>query len=105
MPLWLPGVLVALVGVIPAVLVYQQADAARRQSAAQADRAAELEQRKADREDLQALVDIWKQSFDAVTLDNKDLRKEVGWCRRRITQLEQALRRAGVPIPNGDDAA
>lgn len=102
MPLWLPGVLVALVGVLPAILVYRAADEARKQAAAQAERTAILDERKADREELASALDFWRTSFDAVTLDNKELRKEVRWCRARIDKLEQILRRAGIPVPNGE---
>lgn len=106
---WLPVVLVALVGIIPAILTWQQADAARKQNAEQARRTARLEDRKVDREELQAAVTFWKTSFDAVTLDNQQLRKDLdlerGVTRRlswRVDKLERALRAAGLPVPNGE---
>lgn len=111
MPTWLPGVLVALVGVIPAFLVFQQADAARKQAAAQADRTTRLDERKADRDELASALDFWKRSFDAVTLDNKELRAELEVerqahrrTRARVDTLEQVLRRRGIPVPNGTEA-
>jgi multidrug resistance efflux pump len=110
MPTWLPGVLVALVGVIPAFLVFQQADTARKQATVQADRTARLDERKADREELQSALTFWKTSFDAVTKDNGELRKELATerrdavrLRRRVERLEDALRRAGLSVPNGAD--
>lgn len=109
MPLWLPGVLVALVGVIPAMLVFRAADEARKQAALQADRTLRLDERKADRDELQSALDFWKTSFNAVQLDNRELRKDLdterGVTRRlsqRVGRLEEALRRARVPIPNGN---
>lgn len=112
MPLWLPGVLVALVGVIPAMLVFKAADDARKQAATQADRATRLDERKADRDELASALDFWKRSFDAVTLDNKELRKDLdaervqgGRLRMRVGRLEQALHRAGVDIPNGSEGS
>lgn len=110
MPTWLPGVLVALVGVIPAVLVYQQADAARKQAAIK-------DQRTASREDLDSARQFWRESFDAANkrigqlegeLDTE--RAETRRLRRRVDRLEtilavpavrEVLEKMGLRVPNG----
>lgn len=112
MPTWLPIILVALVGVVPAFLVWSQAGIARKQAAIQVDRTTRLDERKADRDELASALDFWKRSFDAVALDNKELRAELEVerqahkrTRSRVDRLEQTLRRAGVQVPNGGEPA
>lgn len=109
MATWLVVLLPTLPAGLSAVLVWQVSTANRRQAIAQAERATRLEERKADRDELQSALDFWKTSFEAVTLDNRQLRKELDVergehrkTRTRVDKLERAMRRAGVPIPNGN---
>lgn len=115
MATWLVVVLPLLPSSLAAVLVWQVQTANRRQAVeqakeakAQAERAAKLDERKADRDELQSALDFWKTSFDAVTLDNRQLRAELDAergehrkTRTRVDRLERTLRRAGIPVPNG----
>lgn len=103
MPSWLPGVLVALVGVIPAFLVWVQTDAARKS----ADRQS---QRTASREDLDSAREFWRESLEAanqrIAQLSTDLDVERGETRRlrvRVGRLEDTLRRAGLAVPNGNE--
>lgn len=110
MPAWLPGILVALVGVIPAMLVWQQADAARKQTAT-----------KASRDEVREAFDTAKKLYEGGIAEaerriegcNKrivSLETDLEAARlrershvRRIGRLEDALRRAGLSVPNGTD--
>jgi chromosome segregation ATPase len=107
-PSWLPGVLVAMVGIIPGVLVFWQAGQARKQSAS-----------KATRDDVREAFDqartLWEGSVQEaqrriescnkriVSLEadiEAALIREKG-LRARVVRLEDELRLAGRPIPNG----
>jgi hypothetical protein len=108
-PAWLPGILVALVGIIPAVLVFQSADRARKETAS-----------KATRDDVRDAFDTARKLYEggiaeaerridgcnkrvvALEADVEAARLREQGLRRWIGRLEEALRRAGVPVPNGE---
>jgi len=108
-PSWLPGVLVALVGVLPAVLVFQQADRARKDTA-----------NKATRDDVREAFDTARKLYEggiqeaerriencnrrvaALEADVEAARTREQALRRWIRKLEDALRREGVAVPNGE---
>lgn len=108
MPAWLPGLLVALVGIVPGVLVWQQAGAARKQAAT-----------KASRDDVREAFDSAKKLYEgglaeaerqivaqsrrisSLEADLEAARQREKSHVRRIGRLEDALRRAGLNVPNG----
>jgi predicted nucleic acid-binding Zn-ribbon protein len=108
-PAWLPGILVALVGIIPAFLVFQQADRARKDTAS-----------KATRDDVRDAFDTARKLYEGGIAEAE---RRIENCNRRVTalegdleaarvreralrrwvgQLEAALRDAGVATPNGE---
>jgi hypothetical protein len=107
MATWLVVLLPTLPSGLAAVLVWQVSTANRRQTAEQAARTIALDERKADREELQTALAFWRTSFEAVSLDNKELRKELDVERRdhrrtklRVDKLEREIRQAGLEVPN-----
>jgi hypothetical protein len=103
---WLPGVLVALIGIVPGVLVWRQAAQAR-EDTEDAQRAAEgVERRRVDQEAYTVAEAIWRAGMaeaerQAVQAREQVLlrEREIGRLQRRVDALEVALRTAGVPVP------
>jgi chromosome segregation ATPase len=108
---WAPGVLVALVGIIPGVLVYQQATAKLKQDARQAARddireAFDSAKRlyEGGIQEAQRQIDSCNRRIAELEADLEAARGREGGLRRRISRLEDALRRAGLAVPNGTEA-
>jgi nitrogen fixation/metabolism regulation signal transduction histidine kinase len=106
---WLPGVLVALVGIIPGILVFWQAGQARKQSALKAskdevreafDQAKSLYQAGID--EAQRRIENCNRRVTSLEADVEAARTREQALRRWIRQLEDALRREGIPVPNGE---
>jgi hypothetical protein len=105
-PPWMPGVIVALIGIVPGMLVWRQAAQAREETQATQRYAQGLDARRADQlafETAQSIYDAsiaeqrrqLAQRLEHILLLERDLQRE----RRRVDTLELRLRQAGVPVP------
>jgi uncharacterized membrane-anchored protein YhcB (DUF1043 family) len=109
MTAWLPGILVALVGIIPAVLVWLQTDKARKQAADQASKSDVREAFDSAKNLYEGGLQEAQRQIDACNKRVAELEAAVEAARVRekslrswIGKLERALRQAQVPIPNGE---
>jgi ubiquinone biosynthesis protein UbiJ len=102
----MPGVLVALIGILPGMLVWRQASQAREESARTARYAQGLDARKAD----QLAFDSARSIYEAALAESRRqlaqrleqillLERDLARLRRRVDALERAMRAAGVPVP------
>lgn len=103
---WLPGVLVALIGILPGILAYRQAAAAKEETARQQRFSQGLDAKKADQMAFEAARAIYEagltearrqlaQRLEEILLLERDLQR----LRRRVDALEVPLRQAGLPVP------
>jgi hypothetical protein len=103
---WMPGVLVALIGILPGVLVWNQAKQAREETQATQRYAQGLDARRADQLAFDTARSIYEagaaeqrrqlaQRLEHILLLERDLARE----RRRVDALVLALRAAGIPVP------
>jgi hypothetical protein len=103
---WLPGVLVALIGIIPGVLVWRQAAQAREETAMAQRLTQGIEGRRVDQAAFEAARAIYEaglqeaqrqltQRLEQILL----LERAMARCERRIDALVRELRQAGVPVP------
>lgn len=106
MAAWLPGVLVALIGILPGMLAWRQATQAREETAIQERIAHGVDARKVDQLAFESARSIYEAGLAeaqrqlAQRLEQILLRdREIGQRNRRIDALELALRQAGVPVP------
>jgi chromosome segregation ATPase len=109
MPAWLPGILVAMVGIIPGILVYAQAGAARRQAASKASKDEVREAFNAARDlyqagitEAQRRIENCNRRVATLEADMEAARTREQALRRWIRQLEDALHREGIATPNGE---
>jgi predicted nucleic acid-binding Zn-ribbon protein len=107
---WLPGVLVALVGIIPAILVWGQAGRARKQSASKATRDDVREAFDQARtlwegsvQEAQRRIESCNKRIVSLEGDIEAARQREKGLRQRVARLEEALRRAGLQVPNGSE--
>jgi phosphoglycolate phosphatase-like HAD superfamily hydrolase len=103
---WLPGVLVALIGIVPGVLVWRQAAQAKQETAAAQRYAQGLDARKVDQLAYESARSIYEaglaeaqrqlaQRLEQILI----LERDVARLQRRLDAHELALRQAGVPPP------
>jgi hypothetical protein len=106
---WLPGVLVALIGIVPGVLVWRQAAQAREETLATKRYAQGLDARRADQLAFETARSIYEagaaeqrrqldQRLEHILLLERDLARE----RRYTDTLKLTLRHAGIPLPPED---
>jgi predicted nuclease with TOPRIM domain len=110
MTAWLPGILVALVGIIPAVLVWFQTDKARKQAAEQASKSDVREAFESAKrlyegglQEAQRQIDACNKRVAELEVDLEAARVREKGLRQWVARLENALRRANLAIPNGTD--
>jgi hypothetical protein len=109
---WLPGIFVAMIGIIPGMLAWRQA--ARVQEEAEEEEEAHhgIDRRRVEHEAYKVAESIWKaavleaerqavQSRETALIREHDL----GRCQRRVDSLIQTMRSAGVPIPEEEPRA
>ena len=103
---WLPGVLVALIGIVPGVLAWRQATRARDEMQAQERATESLDHRKVDQAAFEAARSIYEaglieaqrqltQRLEQILI----LERESARHQRRIDALEAAMRQAAMPVP------
>jgi hypothetical protein len=103
---WLPGVIVALIGILPGMLVWRQAAQAREETKRTERYAQGLDARKADQLAFETARSIWEAGLDEARRQLAQrleqlliLERDVARCQRRVDTLELAMRQTGVRIP------
>jgi hypothetical protein len=111
MPTW-AQILIAVIGAgglaTPGVLAYRAAARANRTAAAEKAKADQLEDRKVDAAAFTTAQGIYERGIQEVNRQLVSCREELAVerqdarrLRARVARLEQALRAAGVTVPNG----
>jgi phage FluMu protein gp41 len=103
---WMPGVLVALIGVLPGMLAWRQATQAREETERTQRYAQGLDARKADQLAFDSARSIYEAALEEARRQLAQrleqillLERDVARLHRRVDALERALRSAGVPVP------
>lgn len=110
---WVPGIIVALISILPGMLVWRQATQAhteakltREEIKAQQRQAESLDARKVDQAAYAVAESIWKAGMAEAERQAVQAREQTilvertnARQRRRIDALELALRQAGMPVP------
>lgn len=111
MPTWAQILVAAIVAggaAIPGILAFRAASRANKTAAAEKVLAAQLEDRKVDAAAFETAQQIYERGIAEVNRQLVQCREELALeraetrrLRTRVFRLEQALRQAGVTVPNG----